>query len=77
MTIQALKRDLASLKEAIKPEAHKALVIFLDEEENIVEIQGQDIASWTPEEISMFLDLVPIHFYFHRLIVSPVPLERL
>jgi len=66
VTIQQLKREVAELKEAIKPNVPRALVIFLDEDENIVEISGYDITGWTQEEIGAFLDSVPIHFYFPK-----------
>lgn len=77
MTIQALKRDISNLKEAIKPEARKCLVIFCDPElrgdnrdisiECITEIQGFDITGCTKEEIKELLDSVPIHFYLPKL----------
>lgn len=63
MTIQRIKQDIAELKEAIEPEVPKALVIFVDESQEIVEIQGRDIAGCTQEEINAVLDSVPIHFY--------------
>jgi len=76
MTIQALKRDLAELKEAIKPEAPKCLVIIYDSElrggnqdislKCITEIQGFDITGCTQEEINEILDSVPIHFYLPK-----------
>jgi len=64
VTIQRIKQDIAELKEAIKPEAPKALVIFLDVDKNIVEIQGFDITGCTEEKINALLDSVPAHFYF-------------
>ena len=66
MTIQRIKQDIAELKEAIEPEALKALVIFVDDEKNIIEIQGRDIAGCTQEEINVVLDSVPIHFYLPK-----------
>lgn len=66
VTIQRIRQDIAELKEAIKPEAPKALVIFLDENKNIVEIQGRDITGCTEAEINEILDSTSIHFYFPK-----------
>lgn len=41
-------------------------MIFLDENKDIVEIQGRDITGCTEEEINEILDSVPIHFYLPR-----------
>lgn len=73
MSIQQLKRDLIELREALKPETPKYLVIFYDSElrglnqnisiEAITGIQGFDITGYTLEEIKDILDSAPVHLY--------------
>lgn len=66
MSLQQLRRELKDLKGSLKPEHPASLVIFLDEDEKIVEIQGQDVTRCTPDEINEMLDSVPIHYYLPK-----------
>jgi hypothetical protein len=50
----------------MKPETPSALVVFLDEDENIVEIQGHDVTNYTQEEVNRVLDSVPVHYYLPK-----------
>ncbi|HEY3361028.1 MAG TPA: hypothetical protein VGK06_04155 [Methanosarcina sp.] len=65
MTIKQIKQNIAELKKAInvKRETPSALVIFVDENQEIVEIQGYDITCCTEAEINEILDPVPVHYY--------------
>lgn len=66
MGILQLKRELKDLKGALKPEHPASLVIFLYEDEKIVEIQGQDVTRCTLDEINEMLDSVSIHYYLPK-----------
>ena len=50
----------------VKTETLSALVIFVDENQEIVEIHGQDVTEYTQEEINEIFNSVPIHYYLPK-----------
>lgn len=66
MSVTSLRNEIKGLKQVIEPDIPNALVVFLDENENIVEIQGKDVTSCTQEEIDAILNSTPIHYYLPK-----------
>jgi len=60
MTIQQLRKDLAGIREAIKPEMPNAIVLFHDKTGKVVRIGGLDVTGCTQEEIDKKLENVPV-----------------
>lgn len=76
MTIQQLKRDLAELRESIKPEDPKDLIIIYDHHirsdsgkrnlESILEINGKNVSHLSIEEKEKMLLVANIRLYLPK-----------
>lgn len=76
MTMQQLKKDLAEIKEAVKPKTPIAQVIICDgyslnddgstNLDSIIQINGLDVSNFTNEEKEIELSKSSIHFYMPK-----------
>jgi len=76
MTIQQLKRDLAELREYIKPENPKGLIIIYDHHirggsvkrnlESILKINGRNVSHLSNEEKEKTLSVANVHLYLPK-----------
>lgn len=73
MSIQRIKRDLEEIREAVKPENPKGLIIIYDHRirgdsekirpESILEINGKDVSHLSNEEKEEMLSVADVHIY--------------
>ena len=76
MSIQQIKRDLEEIRETLKPENPKGLIIIYDHHirgdsekrnlESILEINGKDVSHLPIEEKEKMLSVANVHLYLPK-----------
>lgn len=81
MTIQQLRKDLADIREAVKPDADRGQIVIVDRNsrdeegnlrpETIIKINGKDVSGFTIEEKMKELAKSHIHAYLPKKVPYP------
>jgi len=76
MSIQQIKRDLEEIRETLKPENHKGLIMIYDHHirgdsgkrnlESILEINGKGVSHLPIEEKEKMLSVANVHLYLPK-----------